>query len=169
MNQPTTLDPRTTASGVSPRRWTFRNQRSSFARTLELWLVPELHLDPCVDDVWDASPAAQLAYYVNQVRLRSPDEWEADAVHICWSVQGEGVCETAPFAGHDVPWGDFLAHFTWPEDAATGERVDWFALPVRYDRWPGLAEALGCWRPSPLQRAFPLRSLVECMRARGTL
>lgn len=52
-----------------------------------------------------------------------------------------------------------LTLFTWPEDPTTGERVDWFRLPVRDRARSTFWRALG-WMPAPMQPTLPLRSLV---------
>jgi hypothetical protein len=42
----------------------------------------------------------------------------------------------------------------------TGEPINWFKLPVRNERFPEFAKALG-WVPAPFQSHAPLRSIVR--------
>lgn len=146
--------------------WRFRSIRSGYERTVRLHLHPELHLSPCVGDVDDASGEEQLDHYV---RYLANDGYEAlDAIPIYWSVASldGGIGEHAPFAAdrfHGTRYRleeDFLTWLTWPVNAATGERLDWFQLPVIDDRFPEFAKALG-WVPSPLQPTAPLASILR--------
>ena len=82
---------------------------------------------------------------------------------IYWSVRGEGVAEHA--SCNAIAGRCFLTIFTQPVDAKTGEELNWWRLPVRNDRFPAFAKALG-WLPSPFQEFAPLRSIVtNCARA----
>jgi hypothetical protein len=42
----------------------------------------------------------------------------------------------------------------------TGEPINWFKLPVRNERFPEFAKALG-WLPAPFQSHAPLRSIMR--------
>lgn len=140
-------------------RWYFESRRSGYARTINLWLYPELDCSSMVDDYYGYDGEEQLEEYVRYLK-HNHSEWLAhDAVPIYWSVCGDaGVHEAPPFA-QSVPWGDFLAHYTWPYDPKTGEALDWFRLPVINDRFPEFAKALA-WTPSPLQPTCPLASIL---------
>jgi predicted GIY-YIG superfamily endonuclease len=139
-------------------RWYFQS-RHGHARTSNLWLYPELDCSSMVDDYYDCHGEEQLEEYVSYLKRNHPEWLERNAVPIHWSVCGNaGVHEAAPFA-EDVPWGDFLAHFTWPFDPKTGEALDWYRLPVVNDRFPEFAKALA-WTPSPLQPTCPLASIL---------
>lgn len=142
-------------------QWTFESLRSGYQRRCDLTLYPELDCSAMVDDVYELDGEGQLEEYVQYLERRHPEWLEADAVPIVWTVHSEsaGIFEAAPFAGH-VPWGDFLAHFTWPTDARTGHPLDWYSLPVVNDRFPEFARALA-WTPSPLQPTCPLRSILR--------
>jgi hypothetical protein len=145
---------------MTNRAWRFRSLDSGFERTTTLWLYPELNCSSCVDDAEDQSGEGQLAYYVDYVRRRYPEWWNADAVSIYWAVRGEGVFEHAPNNVHAICADkNFLTSFTPPVDARTGELMNWWRLPVRNDRFPEFAKALG-WLPSPFQEFAPLRSIV---------
>lgn len=112
-----------------------------------------------------------------EISPRQPwDRWVADAdiyvdkartqVHIRWSVttpQMLGHFENAPFSEEhpelvDTLHEDFLTFFSWPVNAATGERINWLRLPVIDRGWCGdrgdkggfIQELLG-WKPAPLQ------------------
>jgi hypothetical protein len=144
------------------RLWRFRSRRSGYEKTTTLWLYPELDCSSCVDDAEDQSGSGQLAYYVSYVKRNYPQWWEADAVPIYWGVRGEaGVCEHAPNNAREytLPDEHFLTFFTPPENAKTGALLNWWTLPVRNDRFPEFAKALG-WLPSAFQRFAPLRSIV---------
>lgn len=141
-------------------RWRFSSRRSGYERQIDLQLYPELDCSAMVDEVHDLDGAGQFKEYVRYIENRYPQWLAEDAVPIVWSVTSgwEGVFEAAPFT-REVPWGDFLTHFTWPVDAKTGERLDWFQLPVVNDRFPKFASALA-WTPSPLQPTCPLSSIL---------
>jgi hypothetical protein len=157
-------------SSTSPHRWAFRYIKSDTEREVpDLYLYPELDGSSVVEDLDELDGVGQLEAYVRYVRERHPQWWADDAVPIYWSVRSpepENIHETAPF--QDDPDDEFrrhlaqnfLTYFTWPRDAATGEPLDWYLLPVRNDRFPEFAKALG-WLPSPLQPTCPLRSIME--------
>ena len=140
------------------RKWRFKLRGTGFFKTSPLWLYPELDCSACVEDAKDQSGAGQLARYVDVIRRRHPQWWEADAVLIEWSVCGEGIFETAPNDDRDCK--NFLTLFTPPVDAETGEPLNWWRLPVRNTLFPAFAKALG-WLPSPFQEFAPLRSIVS--------
>lgn len=155
-------------------RWYFETHRTGHPRTVDLWLYPELDCSSMVDDYCDYDGEEQLDEYVRYLGRKHPRWLKDDAVPIYWSVNGPGVCETAPFqdwatayaadgSGGQVPDGfheDFLSYFTWPYDPQTGQQLDWYQLPVINDRFPGFAKALA-WTPSPLQPTCPLRSVLS--------
>jgi hypothetical protein len=157
-----TVTGRTRDKETLQRKWRFRARGADFEMVSPLWLYPEIDCSACVDDVYDLSGEEQLDYYVDYIRARHPDWWEADAVPICWSVRGDGVFEEAP---NNAPYGptdngeNFLTFWTPPVDAETGEPLNWWRLPVRNMRFPAFAKALG-WLPSPFQEFAPLRSIV---------
>lgn len=154
---------RANAQGGSGK-WVFHNRRSDYERRCDLVLYPELDCSAMADDVYELDGQGQFEAYVQYLERRHPEWLEADAVPIVWSVHSNwhGVFEAAPFTawGDAVGWGNFLTHFTWPEDAITGEPLDWYQLPVVNDRFPEFAKALA-WTPSPLQPTCPLTSIVR--------
>lgn len=138
-----------------------------------LVLCPEISLEPCVDNVYgtfddpDEQGAHEVAYWRDYVRRhyldRHQTEWP-ERLPIYWSVGSlkDNICETAPLPevwSNCVPdLGDFTSHFTTPISSTTGERINWLQLPVRHDRFPEFAKALG-WTPSPLQATCPFAAL----------
>lgn len=152
--------------------WMFESSRyAGLVRKTPLQLYPELDLSSCVDDCWDDDGETQLDYYVDYVTRNHPEWLDSDAVPICWFVEGDGVFEAAPFQHLEVAYPtvpimwdreNFLTHFTWPWRMKNGhpERLDWMRLPVRFDRFPLWAKALG-WTPSPLQPTAPLASIIQ--------
>lgn len=140
--------------------------------TTRLVLRPEPHLSPCVDEVYVADPSDPWDQGRDEaqhwfVRLSREHGGLPEKVGIYWAVDGldtSRVFATAPLGGL---WGnrfsdddDFLAHYTWPRCAATGQPVNWLHLPVVMDRFPLWADVLG-WIPSPLQADCPVGALYE--------
>lgn len=148
------------------RQWTYRSRHGTPELTEEIWLYGELDGSACVDGCDSGDGADQLRFYVEWIRRNNPEWLDDDAVPIYWSVMP--AAETAPFqpsfsARVGSPVEDFLSYFTWPVDASTGENLDWFQLPVRQERFPALAKAIG-WVPSPLQPTAPLTSILHSQR-----
>lgn len=145
-------------------QWLFRSRRSGCLFRKDLVLYPELDCSAMVDDVYELDGEGQFEAYVQYLERRHPEWLQMDAVPIYWSIHShwEGVFEAAPFTNPAYD-GDFLTHFTWPEDAHTGEPLDWYALPVINDRFPEFAKALS-WTPSPLQPTCPLASILRSRR-----
>jgi hypothetical protein len=143
---------------MTDRQWRFQFRSSGVEWVKPLWLYPEIDGSSCVDDADDQSGPGQLAYFVRYVKRRHPERWHDDAVPIYWGVCGDGVCEFAPTDANDMGTHS-LTVFTPPVDAKTGEPLNWWKLPVRNDRFPAFAKALG-WLPSPFQKFAPLRSII---------
>lgn len=140
--------------------------------TKDLYLMPELHCSPCIDDVYGRSddPAEQgqieVAYWLDYLRRKNSGVLP-ERVHIYWSIVGDDWHETAPLGalwGNQFPdLGDFLTHFSWPIDARTDSHVNFLRLPIRH-RFPRFAAALG-WQPAPLQRWCPIALLADPFEA----
>lgn len=148
--------------------WTYSNKRSGHTRTTPLILGWEVNCSPISDDYDADTPAADLLrLWVRRYYQDGGDVSIAWYLEPCW--------ETAPFQldrtlrlGRLIDgWTDqdkrkdylgFLADFTWPIHAVTGERVNWLALPVKDHAWRKgnctkggfIQEATG-WKPGPLQ------------------
>jgi predicted GIY-YIG superfamily endonuclease len=151
----------THAKSTATGRWAFTARRTRQEWQTDLQLYPELDCSAMVDDYWELDGEGQFEEYVRYIQRRYAQWWDTDAVPIVWAVHNSWgqVFESAPYT-EERPWGDFLTHFTWPIDAVTGERLDWFKLPVINDRFPEFSKALD-WTPSPLQPTCPLRSIVQ--------
>jgi hypothetical protein len=104
------------------------------------------------------------------VQRHYPEWWEADAVAVYWSVQGDAaLCERAPNNAASFDFDEhFLTFWTQPLDAKTGEPLNWWRLPVLNTHFPAFAKALG-WLPSPFQEFAPLRSIVTNATAKAGL
>ncbi|WML79163.1 hypothetical protein [Streptomyces sp. VNUA74] len=147
--------------------WRFSSLVSGYERVVPLELRPEINFSSMLIDYEDESGEEQFRRWVKCVQHESPKQWADDAVSILWGVvsPGNNFTENAPFQNHPF-WtrssepDNFLKHFTWPIHERTGERLDWFQLPVVNDRFKEWAKALN-WTPSPLQATCPLRSIVQ--------
>lgn len=157
-------------------RW--RNKTSGHEFNGELELSWEVHGDPISDDYagTDEISAADLLrkwterYYPEAI---AETLYGPGAVKIHWFVTGEPF-EGGPFSP-DV-WTldseeDFLTFFTWPVNADTGDRLNFYTLSVRdkvwtEDRWDKggfIQEATG-WKPSPFQ---PVMHVPTVLAAAG--
>lgn len=152
----------------SPDHWT--------GRLVAFW---EAAFDPISDNyTTDEIGAVDLfRIWAGQVRAHYPDllvpiDWYVDA-------RENAKFERAPFQYRRQPNAsqeDFLTYYHWPEDPATGERLNWLQLPVVDKGWnPGFArkggsitkggfiqEATG-WKPSMLQPYVYLPSLEKAI------
>lgn len=133
-------------------------------RATKLWLMPELDYEPWLDEWYPECNKSPFWFWADWVKKKCPEAYEANAIPIYWTVMPS--YETAPF--QDLEWAtdDFLTFFTWPLDRF-GNRIDWYSLEVRHDRFEGFSQDLG-WKPSPLQRYCPLKSIVESKLGRWT-
>ena len=139
--------------------WELTSRRSGYSRTTRLWLYPVPNISSCVDDCMPASGEEHLKYYCNMIRENYPDYWEKDAVPIYWTVCD--IHERAPFPVVGMDWDeDVRTFFHTPTNTETGERLNWYRLPVINSRFPEFGEALG-WLPSPGQQFAPIRSIIE--------
>lgn len=156
--------PRFPATNGTGGRWSFETHRSGYRRQCDLYLYPELDCSSMVDNYYQLDGEGQLVAYIRYLQQRYPEWLDADAVPIHWSVMSQqgGISEAAPFQKADIfaELGDFLTFFTWPEDAQTGELLDWYRVPVINKRFPAFADALA-WTPSPLQPTCPLTSIMR--------
>lgn len=149
--------------------WEVVNRRSHNTRNSTLWLTYEIRMTSCVDELDGYSGMEQLRHWLHRL-----GQTENNEVPILWFIEGDaGIFELAPFQTHphiDDDDGHFLTHYYWPERVVPidqdGERVDFFSLPVKQDRYPEFEKALD-WRPSPLQPTMPLKSLVASRRLSG--
>jgi hypothetical protein len=82
--------------------WEFRTV-DGFERKSALWLYPELDCSSCVQDCEDSDD--QFGFYCDYIRENEHyrEWWDADAVPVCWSVYGDGICEFAPYKDTHMP------------------------------------------------------------------
>jgi hypothetical protein len=148
----------------SPPRYEVRSRKSGHARVTPLALYWEVNGDPITDDYLpEEATAVGLWDEWLAWRERQGEGWEA---RISWHVRGDGIAEAAP--GQDVSWGDFLEHYYWPHDVATGDNLQWTRLPVVDKLWqPGRAdkggfiqEATG-WKPGAFQDSVNLDLIAQ--------
>lgn len=158
----------------STATWRFSTRRGGHTRETPLALEWEPN-GASISDNWlpDEIDARDLwRTWVEWLHDKGFDsELGAPWVRIDWFVQGEVTFESAPFAYLPTDWPgtreDFLAHYTWPVDVATGERVNFVRLPVIDKRWTQrrsnkggfIQEALG-WKPGALQPAMNVKAMA---------
>lgn len=172
--------------------WTFTTRRGDFTQTLELVLYAEPNYSSITDDYLPEEISATELWRIwvdkaaNSAHERWPQLYRPGEVTILWTVTQPsftGIFEAAP---HTPPlpqdpelvklFGpykeeNFLTHYTHPEHAETGERLNWLRLPVvergwnseRADKGGFIQEVTG-WKPSPLQ---PTMDVVQIGRAAG--
>ncbi|MER5747121.1 DUF3072 domain-containing protein [Streptomyces sp. NPDC002225] len=136
--------------------WTWESRTNGFPHVGALWLAPVLWSQEAFDEYED--PAEAIREYLSMILTDYPGARE---VPLYWQVAALG--ERAPFQPHDgevdgmrimngsFAGDDFLHHFTWPTAQTTGERADWYGLPVKAERCSWMWTALG-WLPLALQR-----------------
>lgn len=155
-----------------PRVWTFKGRKVSWERRISLTAIWEVASSAMSDNFTpEETPAHELfTLWAARVGEEHPD----GLIPIYWSVEGpEGFgTEEMPFQPHQsLSDEDFLTHYTWPENAETGEPLNWFTLPVLDEEWnPGrsnkggfIQEATG-WKPSVLQPHVYLPALEGAQR-----
>ncbi|SRR6266566_6472514 len=153
----------TTTEAVEPSKlaqvYMFEGVKYPHQRRAALWLLPEPNYSPISDDYSAGiDPHDMFHAWASTVRSEGGfheamgEPW----VGIYWSVQGEGVIETAPFQRFGL--SDFLTHFTWPVDA-NGKRLNWLSLPVRMGAKTRFIEQAIGWVPAALQPVVNLELL----------
>jgi hypothetical protein len=143
-------------------RWTVLETGNQTVESLELaWELPN---DWITDDytVDDATPAELWDMWVGSIRQKnlSDSALGDDYLAIRWHVRGDSSFERAPFQRwlpEENP-KDFLTYYSWPENAASNEELNFLRLPVRDKLWRpgrgdkgGFIQELTGWKPSPLQ------------------
>ncbi|WP_208865611.1 hypothetical protein [Streptomyces viridochromogenes] len=182
----------TTTAGVQPyppgTRWIFRS-KNGYVHTEELalsWLVGRAG-PICEDPSAEGQPADVLWRYwakdANHYHERWPEAFRPGEVHISWRVVSptpdSGVFEGAPYTRDprhlprqsqvDEEQDDFLAHYSFPTHAVSGERLNWLRLPVLDRAWRedredvgGFVQEASGWKPSPLQLAMDVVQVARC-------
>lgn len=125
----------------------------------------EVEVDSISDEFTPAKITATdlLSAWVEEVKSL-PDA----IVPIRWFVTSDQGLEAMPFQFCDSTSENFLTHHSWPEDAVSGEPLNWLLLPVVDKHWNSTAsdkggfiqEATG-WKPSILQPSVYLPSLTK--------
>lgn len=156
------------------KSWMVRSLRSGSEWEGRLVAYWEVALDPVSDDYTPREIGARELFrkWEASVHEKYPD----GLVPIYWCVQcnERGVFEQMPFQFQHIPGShreDYLTFFTWPMASATGERLNWLALPVadklwssrRADKGGFIQEATG-WKPAILQPYAYLPSLSSALR-----
>lgn len=158
--------------------WTWYSRRSGHQFTEQLALYWFIDMESITDDYYADEITASQLWRMWLRRLEGYDNWYQDrwgVLEIMWTVttpEVRGVFDTAPFPAPDGivdrfgqdSWLDF---YSWPEDAATGERLNWLTLPVIDKQWNpargdkgGFVQELTGWKPSPLQHTVHIPSLA---------
>lgn len=160
-------------------QWTWTSPRSGHTWTEELVLYAEPDGSSMSDDYLPEEASAPELWrkwvdrYAVTYHQKEPGKYRLGEVPIFWTVTTPafgGVFEAAPYAPNFLS-ENFLTHYTHPEHAKTGERLNWVRLPVMDRGWNGsradkggfIQEATG-WKPSPLQ---PTMNYLEIGRAAG--
>ncbi len=152
--------------------WTWESRSNGFPHTGPLWLSPVLWSQELFEEYED--PAEAIGEYLLMIQTDYPNARE---VPLSWQVADLG--ERAPFQIHDgkvdgmsivngsFDGDNFLHYFTWPESQTTGERTDWYRLPVKAGRGARMWTVLD-WLPLALQRAVSVDVLGLLVRRVGT-
>ena len=132
----------------------------------------EVERDPMSDDYTpdDISAEDLLRKWAKAVEGKHTND-----IPIHWFVEspGHGKFENMPFqfnhaADVDAAPENFLSHYSWPENANTGERLNWLTIPIVDKRWNAkqadkggsIRESTG-WTPAILQPFVHLPSLLN--------
>jgi hypothetical protein len=154
--------------------WTFLNRKSKQELEAEIKAHWEVSLDPISDDYTPDEISARdlLRQWVKKVQAKHPN----NLIPIFWFVRfigkngsGSGF-EWMPTQydhlgrTHDE---NFLTFFTYPVSSLTGERLNWFMLPVVDKLWNshhankgGFVQQATGWKPSILQPYIYLPTLI---------
>ena len=158
---------------MTPNEYRFETQ-SGQEIIAELWLYPELELMGRFCD-WDDHETGSEYFEAlcNWNRKDNKEQWDKDAIDICWLVKGTlknesaQIAEFAPFPSNVSKWSpngnNFLTFFSWPIDS-DGDALMWWKLPVRFSRFPDIDDYLRymCgWIPAAGQETAPLRSIWD--------
>lgn len=157
--------------------WRYRLRNGSYERVSQLALYWEAEGDCVSDDYHPDDDSAEEVFDVwRRYLYHSHNSWDDRLgegwVPIWWFVtspDGEGTFEAAPFTRtHKGPKrrDDFLTFYTWPEDASTGEPLNFLRLPVVDKLWchgrkGGFIQEYTGWKPSAFQSAIHFPSMME--------
>jgi hypothetical protein len=156
---------------VADQKWRVRVRGVDYEWVGRLEAVWEVSLDPISDNYTPDEIGAEelLSIWGRQVQSEYPN----GLAPIYWyaACRSEGKFAAMPFQFNhfsDEPEENFLTIFTWPIGAVTGERLNWFDIPVVDKLWNNqyaekggfIQEATG-WKPSILQPYVYLPSLLK--------
>ena len=138
--------------------WSYRSRLADFERRGPLYLSYEITGAPLSDEYTPGEASA-----LDLWNLWYPQYAASGEAGIWWSVRDDGSTgmgsESAPFG--DPGFDDFLTSYAWPQDARTGEPLNWARLPVQDRQWNaerddkgGFIQELTGWKPSPFERVF---------------
>jgi hypothetical protein len=165
----------------STQQWTWSSLRNpGHTRTGGLWLYWSVDGEAMSDDyLFEDADAVDLW----QLWAESAAKDHGDLVPIEWFITDHArpfapaarvpTYEPAPFQVHPYRFlagNHFLKSFTWPVSVEGGDRLNWLSLPVAEKRWSAeqpdkggfISEALGGWKPSPLQPMVSISALARC-------
>ncbi|MBI4307984.1 MAG: hypothetical protein HY684_04185 [Chloroflexi bacterium] len=154
--------------------WKFMHRKLGHEHTAQFEAVWEVALDPISDEYVPEEISAHDLFDRWAKRVR--EKYADGLIPIHWFVNVEGTVKTFegfPFAFDHLPQykkEDFLSFFTWPEDARTGEPLNWLTVPVvdklwhhgRANKGGFIQEATG-WKPAILQPHVYLPALERAV------
>ena len=157
--------------------WNFRHVERGHECTAHLTAVWEADFDSMSDD-FDPLEISASSLFMRWAR-RVSKKYTDGLIPISWFVDvSGGNCKTfefMPFQLVHFPMSvekDFLTFFTWPQNANSGDLLNWFELPIADKLWHStqagtgadkggfIQEATG-WKPSILQPYLYLPSLEK--------
>ncbi|MHB0876651.1 MAG: hypothetical protein ACYC5O_11485 [Anaerolineae bacterium] len=153
--------------------WKVRSLETGYEWQGAITAYWEVSRDPISDDYTpDAKIARDLfGLWANDVR----DEYPNGLIPIYWFARCE---EQAKFSAVPFQFEHFrgsmdpnwLTEFTWPINAVTGDKLNWFGLPVEDKLWNqrradkgGFIQELTGWKPSILQPFVYLPALESVL------
>lgn len=150
-----------------PRRWSFASREHGGGRWdgVDLRLVWEADGSSVVDDQGITDSDEAFDAWVRWWGRHHPGD---ELVPIAWYVASDAgtIFEGAPFRRPAMEWGDFLTFFTWPQEATTGDPINFLALPIDSGKSWFIEPATG-FRPGQLQPDLHLPTLLTNARCHG--
>jgi predicted GIY-YIG superfamily endonuclease len=146
---------------ITTGRWLWHPLRNpTLVRRTDLYLEPEINCSTMVEDYCELDAEGQLWQWIQYMLKKYPKD-DLDAIPVDWSVVDHRGCHWgyAPYQGDDLLPHAFLRDQSWPVDATTGEKLDWFKLPIRWGKFAEASKALD-WTPGRMQRTCPLISIM---------
>jgi hypothetical protein len=165
-------------------QWVFQPRGTSYTKTVELVLLPEVDGSAISDEYTADEISAHDLWnlwvnrYADYQHKNDPTNYDPGEVRIHWSVAtppgGDGVFELAPHSydtratrtSKYMPRDNFNTIYTLPVHAVTGEPLNWMRLPVVERGWNaargdkgGFIQEVTGWKPSPLQPTMDVRQI----------